>query len=69
MSNWTTPTGSYDAMNVNSTTVELTKAVVETADSGMYICSARVIDSSGNPYVEDSELVTNETNVVVSKFH
>ena len=66
MSNWTISGHKRDVL---TTSLELTKAVVETADSGMYICSARVTDSSGSPYVKDSELVTNETNVIVSKFH
>ena len=69
ISSWSTPSPEHDILNVSNTSLELTKAVVETADSGVYVCSTRVIDSSSHSYVKDSELVTNETNIIISKFH
>ena len=63
MSSWTAPNNT-----VNATSVELLLSSVETADSGDYICSVRVTDSSGSEYVVDSELATDSVNIVVSKF-
>ena len=69
MSNWTAPNSVYSRVNaVNATSVELMISSVETADSGDYICSVRVADSSGSEYVMDSELATDSVNIVVSKF-
>ena len=62
MSNWTAPNNT-----VISTSVVLMISSVETADSGNYICSVRVTDSSGSEYVVDSEPVTDSVNIVVSK--
>ena len=63
MSSWTAPNNT-----VISTSVELMISSVETADSGDYICSVRVTDSSGSEHVVDSELATDSVNIVVSKF-
>ena len=68
MSNWTAPNNVYNKVNtVNATSVELMISSVETADSGDYICSVRVTDSSGSEYVVDSEPATHSVNIVVSK--
>ena len=64
MSSWTAPNHT-----VNATSVELMISSVETADSGDYICSVRVTDSSGSEYVVDSEPETDSVNIVVSKFY
>ena len=70
MSSWTAPNSVYSRVNaVNATSVELMISSVETADSGDYICSVRVTDSSGSEYVVDSELATDSVNIVVSKFY
>ena len=69
MSSWTAPNSTYNRVNtVISTSAELMISSVETADSGDYICSVRVTDSSGSEYVVDSELTTDSVNIVVSKF-
>ena len=62
MSSWTAPDNT-----VIGTSVELMISSVETADSGDYICSVRVTDSSGSEYVLDSELAIDSVNIVVSK--
>ena len=63
MPSWTAPNNT-----VSGTSAELMISSVETADSGDYICSVRVTDSSGSEYVVDSELATDSVNIVVSKF-
>ena len=69
MSTWTAANNVYNRVNaVNATSVELMISSVETADSGDYICSVRVTDSSGSEYVVDSEPETDSVNIVVSKF-
>ena len=69
MSNWTAPNSVYNRVNtVNDTSVVLMISSIETADSGDYICSVRVTDSSGNEYVVDSDLASDSTDIVVSKF-
>ena len=69
MSNWTAPNSVYNRINaVNATSVVLMISSVVTADSGDYICSVRVTDSSGSEYVVDSEPETDSVNIVVSKF-
>ena len=69
MSNWTAPNSVYNRVNtVNATSAELMISSAETADSGDYICSVRVTDSSGSEYVVDSELATDSVNIVVSKY-
>ena len=69
MSSWTAPNNIYDEVNaVNDTSVELMISSVETADSGDYICAARVTDSCGNEYIVDSDLATYTVSILVSKF-
>ena len=68
ISNWTAPNSTYNRVNaVNATSVELMISSVETADSGDYICSVRVTDSSGSLHVIDSEQVINMVNITVSE--
>ena len=68
MSSWTAPNSVYDRVNaMDDTSVELVISSVETADSGDYICSASVTDSSGSSYILDSQPATNTTTVTVSK--
>ena len=69
MSSWTAPNNAYNRVNaVNDTSVELMISSVETADSGDYICSARVTDSSGSEYTVDSDLATYNVSIIVSKY-
>ena len=69
MSSWTAPNGVYYRVNpVNDTSVELMISSVETADSGNYICAARVTDSSGSEYIVDSDVATYTVSILVSKF-
>ena len=62
-SNWTTPGGRHDTDNTT-----LVIYSVETADSGEYICSATLSDSSGSLYVVDSDSVTETASILVSKW-
>ena len=67
-SRWIAPNNVYDRLNdVNATSVELVIPSVETADSGDYICSATLTDSSGSSYILDSQPATDTISVVVSK--
>ena len=69
MFSWTAPNSVYNRVNaVSDTSVELMISSVDTADSGDYICSARVTDSSGSEYVVDSDLATDTVSILVSKF-
>ena len=63
ISNWTAPNSTYNRVNA----VELMLSSVETADSGDYICSVRVTDSSDSLYVMDSEQVIDMVNITVSE--
>ena len=68
MSSWTAPNSTYNTVNtVNDTSVELMISSVETADSGDYICSATLTDSSDSVYVVDSEPATQTVSITVSK--
>ena len=68
MSSWTAPNSVYDRVNaVNDTSVELVISSVETADSGDYICSATLTDSSGGSYILDSQLANDTVSITVSK--
>ena len=71
MSNWTAPNSTYNTVNaVSATSVEFMISIVETADSGNYICSVRVTDSSGSEYyVVDSEVATTSVNIVIRTFY
>ena len=68
MSSWTAPNSVYDRVNmVNATSVKLVILSVETADSGDYICSATLTDSSGSSYILDSQPANDTTTVTVRK--
>ena len=68
MSSWDAPDSTYDRVNTaNETSVGLVISSVQTADSGDYICSASVTDSSDSVYVVNSDTVTDMVNVIVSK--
>ena len=68
MFGWTAPNSTYNRVNtVNDTSVELMISSVETADSGDYICSATLTDSSDSVYVVDSEPATQTVTITVSK--
>ena len=68
MSSWDAPNITYDRDNTaNETSVGLVISSVQTADSGDYICSASVTDSSDSVYVVDSDPATDMVNVIVSK--
>ena len=65
---WNAPNSTYNTVNaVNATSVELMISSVETADSGDYICSATLTDSSDSVYVVDSEPATDTVSITVSK--
>ena len=61
-SNWTTPGGRHDTDNTT-----LVIYSVETADSGEYICSVTLSDSSGSQYVSESNEVSDTVSINVSK--
>ena len=68
MSSWTAPNSTYNTVNtVNATSVELMISSVKTADSGDYICSATLTDSSDSVYVVTSELTSDTVSITVSK--
>ena len=68
MSSWTAPNSVYNTVNtVNDTSVELMISSVATAESGDYICSATLTDSSDSVYVVDSEPATDTVSITVSK--
>ena len=69
MSSWDVPNTAYGGDNdANATSVDLNIASLETADSGVYSCSANVVDSSGSEYVVDSPTGSGTISIVVSKF-
>ena len=51
----------------SATTLDLNIASVQTADTGVYTCSASVTDSSGSVYVVDSTSATDTVSITVSK--
>ena len=68
MSSWTAPNSVYDRVNaVGDASVELVISSVETADSGDYICSATLTDSSGSSYMLDSQPANDTTSITVGK--
>ena len=68
MSSWDAPDSMYDGQNTaNATSVLLHIASVQTANTGVYTCSAIVTDSTGSVYVVDSEPATDNVNITVSK--
>ena len=67
-SNWTTPVMSHDRVNPgNDATPTLNISSVETADSGIYSCTARAIDANGGQYILGSRIHTDMVDVTVSK--
>ena len=70
MSSWSAPNSAYDRENTtNDTSVELVISSVQTSDSGDYICSASVTDSSDSVYVVDSQPANNSVTITVSKLY
>ena len=68
MSSWTAPNSAYDRENTaNDTSVELAISSVQTSDSGDYICSASVTDSTDSVYVVDSQPANDTVTIIVSK--
>ena len=68
MSRWDAPNAAYDRDNdANATSVDLNIGSLETADSGVYLCLANVVESSGSKYVVDSTTGNNSISIVVSK--
>ena len=71
MSSWDAPDSARNtestASATSATTLELDIASVQTADTGVYTCSASVTDSSANVHVIDSEPTTNSVSITVSK--
>ena len=68
MSSWDAPNSAYDRVNtVNEMSVGLVISSVQTADSGDYMCSASVTDSSDSVYVVDSDTATYMVNIIASK--
>ena len=69
MSSWDAPNTAYDRDNeANASSVDLDIDSLETADSGDYMCSADVVDSSGSEYVVNSTTATDTISIVVSKY-
>ncbi|CAI8052140.1 hypothetical protein GBAR_LOCUS28541, partial [Geodia barretti] len=62
-STWTTPNTTLNA--VNDTSVDLPISNAKTADSGVYICSSTLIDSTSSMYIMDSEPGRNSTTIIV----
>ena len=67
MSSWTAPNSSYDMNTTSDTSVELVISSVQTSESGDYICSANVTDSTNSVYVVDSQPANDTVNITVSK--
>ena len=51
----------------SATILELNIASVQTADAGVYTCSASVTDSTGSVYVVDSDPATDTFSIIVGK--
>ena len=71
MSSWDAPDNAWNtdstAIATNATTLDLNIASVQTADTGVYTCSASVTDSTDSLYVMDSTSATDTVSVTVSK--
>ena len=68
ISSWDAPDSMYDVQNTNNATcVLLDIASVQTADTGVYTCSADKTDSTGSVYVVDSDPATHTVSITVSK--
>ena len=66
LSNWTTPEIRHDRIT-NNTNPTLNISSVETADSGVYSCTASAIDTSGSQYILSSVIHNDTVDVTVSK--
>lgn len=67
-SNWTKPDDSYTVTNgYNDTSPALNISNVNTADRGVYNCSAIVYDSDNNQYILPSQPGHGSVKIVVSK--
>ena len=59
---------SHDRANEeNDTNPMLDISSVETADSGVYSCTARAIDTSGSQYIMSSIIQNHTVSIIVSK--
>ena len=72
MSSWDAPdstrnTDSTATATSATTTLDLNIASVQTADTGVYTCSASVTDSTDSVYVMDSTSATDTVTITVSK--
>ena len=71
MSSWDAPDNARNTDSTvtatSATTLDLNIASVQTADTGVYTCSASVTDSSGSVYVVDSTSTTDTVSITVSK--
>ena len=71
MSSWDAPDNARNTDSTvtatSATTLDLNIASVQTADTGVYTCSASVTDSSGSVYVVDSTPATVTVTITVSK--
>ena len=65
---WTIPNGTVLDNEVNDTSVDFNITDVETADTGDYICSSTINDSTGSMYILNSDPGTNSTTIIVSKY-
>ena len=71
MSSWDAPDSTRNtdstAIATSATTLDLNIASVQTADTGVYTCSASVTDSTDSMYVMDSTSATDTVTITVSK--
>ena len=71
MSSWDYPGNMYDGPNIanstSATNLDLNIASVQTADTGVYTCSANVTDSTDSVYVVHSALANGNVSIIVSK--
>ena len=71
MSSWNAPDNARNTKSTanatSATTLDLDITSVQTADTGVYTCSASVTDSTGSVYVMNSAPATDTVNVTVSK--
>ena len=71
MSSWDAPDNARNTDSTSTVTsaasLDLNIASVQTADTGVYICSASVTDSSGSVYVMNSTSTTDTVSIIVSK--
>ena len=66
MSSWDAPDNARNTAT-SATSLDLNIASVQTADTGVYTCSASVTDSSGSVYVTNSTSASDSFSITVSK--